>query len=688
MYLDDRSHKLLNKLLNDPSITSKKLEKKYNLTRRQLGYSFDKINDWLSAKNFPEIKRTRQGQFIIPPIILTKMTNETIKPIKETYIYSKTQRIYMILLMLLSREEELSLNHFALELDVSRNTILNDLKQAREISSEYSLSIRYSRIKGYVVDGKEFHVRRLLNTVIEKVIQMPNGEEQLKQLALIKNKKLTELSARIERVESKLSLRFTDEKLLIMPYMLLLVLRRVKQGKKINSFNIHYKELSGAKEYQATEEILFDFVDIPKEERLFITLYLLTTNVTWAEICTDERIPDLEQVLDDMLHLFEKRACIKLRDREELLEKLLLHVTPAYYRIKYHLTEEDKAKKLISRDYKELHHIVRQCTQPLANLIGRKIPEVEIAYFTMLIGGWMRRQGESIEEKIKAIVVCPQGVSVSRLMLSELRELFPEFVFLDALSVREFHHYKLEFDIVFSPIFVETDKMLFLASTFLEQEEKRQLRRQVMMELNRYVPQEIDVQEMLEIIKKHAVINNENQLGVELQEYIYPHSLNRKEQQTASTAATLSELITLDNIILRQSVRSWEEAIQITAEPLVNSGHIEPEYVNAVIKHCENDPYIVIGEHMAIPHAAPDAGVNQVSMSLLRIKEGVQFTENHLIHIVVIIAAEDKQKHLKALLQLMDIAQSEEGSTAIINSKTKEEVHALLRDYSSEELSK
>src|SRR5699024_3879728 len=141
-----------------------------------------------------------------------------------------------------------------------------------------------------------------------------------------------------------------------------------------------------------------------------------------------------------------------------------------------------EGESLISQEYNELHHLVSQSTAPLAKLIGNEIPESEIAYLTMLIGGWLRRQGDSIEEKVKAIVVCPKGISVSRLMLTELRELFKEFVFLDSLSIREFEHYKLEYDIVFSPVFVETEKRLFLASAFLGEEEKRRLRRQVMLE--------------------------------------------------------------------------------------------------------------------------------------------------------------------------------------------------------------
>src|SRR5699024_11197244 len=124
-----------------------------------------------------------------------------------------------------------------------------------------------------------------------------------------------------------------------------------------------------------------------------------------------------------------------------LLDKLLQHLKPAYYRIKYQLSETISLQGSLSNEFKELHHLVKRSIAPLANLIGSSIPDSEVTYITMLIGGWMKRQGESIEKKTKAIVVCPQGVSVSRLMFNELNELFPEFVFLDSLSVREFLNY-------------------------------------------------------------------------------------------------------------------------------------------------------------------------------------------------------------------------------------------------------
>lgn len=681
MQLDERSANLFDELLRNPSVTSKELEEKYELTRRQLGYSVKKINDFLLSKNLPEIERGRQGNFIIEQTVITHLIDEHEVQIPETNIYSERQRFFMILLMITGSEEELSLNHFAIELDVSRNTILNDLKHARVIATEFNLKIKYSRIRGYVIEGEEFEIRKLLFNVIDNMLQITGGDERIKYFVSINDLELEKVKLRLEKVESELNLKFTDEKLSTMPYDLLLVLRRIDMGKAVKSFNIEYKEISHTKEYQAAEALLHD-ADIPEQERLFITLHLLSANVYWAEMLTEENIPHLEQALDEMLSLFERTACISLQERAELLNKLLLHVTPAYYRIKYHLTEADNIESFIKEDYKELFHLIKQSTAPLERLIGSNIPENEIAYLTILIGGWMRRQGESLDEKVKAIVVCPKGISVSRLMYSELKELFPELVFLDSLSVREFYEYTLDFDVIFSPVFLETEKKLFLASSYLKREEKTRLRRQVMMEVQGYVPHEMNIEEMLEIIKKHADVENESQLSKDLYRYINPEDVKSNGQHREKLSLNLSELITLDDITIMKSVDSFEKAIRHSARPIVESAHIEPRYVEAMIAENNSDEsYIIIGEGVVIPHAAPENGVNDVSMGLLKIDDGIEFS-GEIIHLVVVIAAVDKQQHLKALLQLKDLAQSKSARNSVFNANSEEEIHELLQKYS------
>ncbi|WP_373895452.1 transcription antiterminator [Virgibacillus sp. CBA3643] len=684
MSLSDRSTKILDELVSNPSITSTTLENRYNLTRRQLGYSVNKINDWLMTKNLPLIERTRQGHFVIDQSVFTKYSGEQGKAPIDIAVLSEEQRVQIIIMTLLSSEEELSLNHFTVELEVSKNTILSDLKKAQGYLNDYDLIIRYSRKWGYLLEGKEFQIRRLLIKVTYQLLQMQRGENRIEELASIQTDEIDEFNRRIVNVENKLNLKFTDEKMETMPYILILILRRIKKGYEVNAFSIQYEELSSTKEYQATEEIFHEAEQISMEERLFITLHLLTTNVYWSEFLTEdeEAIPNLVPAIDNMLRLFEKSACIYLQEREQLMDKLIQHIKPAYYRIKYRLTETIDFQSSLSREFKELHHLVKRSTGPLEDLIGKDIPESETAYITMLIGGWMTRQGDSIEKKIKAIVVCPQGVSVSRLMFNELNELFPEFVFLDSLSVRDFLNYSLDYDIVFSPTHLETDKRLFISKAFLGREEKYRLRKQVMLELHGYIPNDINVDHLIDIIKNHTVIENEKILIQDLQDYLNRDEDSSIKQSRENEDIDLDDLITPEHITIRYSVNSWEEAIRLSAEPLIKNGEIEPEYVEAMIHHTGEDPYIVIGPNIAIPHAAPEEGVNKVGMSLLKLDEAVNFTKDHSINLVIVIAAVDKQQHIHALMQLMKLAGSERDRNRVINAGSVEEIYKIIKLYS------
>ncbi|UJL47394.1 BglG family transcription antiterminator [Virgibacillus sp. NKC19-16] len=683
MSLSDRSTKILDELTSNPSITSTALENKYNLTRRQLGYSINKINDWLMTNNLPVIERTRQGHFIIDQSVFTKFSGEPDNTPRETAVLSEGQRVQVIIMMLISSDEELSLNHFTIELEVSKNTILSDLKQAQTYLDEYDLIIRYSRKSGYLLEGKEFQIRKLLIKVTYQLLQMQNGENRLKEIAAIKTEEIDEFNRRIVNVENKLNLKFTDEKMVTMPYILILILRRIENGSGINAFSIQYEELSSTKEYQATEEIFRKAEQIPMEERLFITLHLLTTNVYWSEfLAEDEAVPNLVPAVDNMLRLFEKSACIYLQEREQLMDKLIQHIKPAYYRIKYQLTETIDIQSSLSKEFKELHHLVKRSTGPLEDLIGKDVPENETTYITMLIGGWMTRQGDSIEKKTKAIVVCPQGVSVSRLMFNELKELFPEFVFLDSLSVRDFLNYGLDYDIVFSPTYLETDKNLFISKAFLGREEKYRLRKQVMLELHGYMPNDINVDHLIDIIKNHTVIENEKALNEDLYRYISRDEESSIRQSRENKDIDLDELITPEYITVRDSVNSWEEAIRVSAESLIENGKIDPKYVEAMIHHTGEDPYIVIGPNIAIPHAAPEEGVREVGMSLLKLDEGVHFTSDYSINLVIVIAAVDKQQHIHALMQLMKLAGSERDRKRVINASSAEEIYEIIKLYS------
>ena len=148
----------------------------------------------------------------------------------------------------------------------------------------------------------------------------------------------------------------------------------------------------------------------------------------------------------------------------------------------------------------------------------------------------------------------------------------------------------------------------------------------------------------------------------------------------------LHELITADKIQIADSVANWEESIALVAKPLVEQNIIEPTYIDAIIENVKNlGPYIVIGPEIAIPHARPEAGVNQVGMSLLKLQNPVQFSEDGSkpVTLLICIAAIDNSTHLKALSQLTRILSDKEAFAALKSMNNIEDIVALFTQYAN-----
>ncbi|GBD65734.1 hypothetical protein TEHN7128_1301 [Tetragenococcus halophilus subsp. halophilus] len=65
MELDARTNQLFIEILNNPDETSTSLKKRHDLTRSQLSYSLQKVNEYLDELNLDPVTRTTNGHFII-----------------------------------------------------------------------------------------------------------------------------------------------------------------------------------------------------------------------------------------------------------------------------------------------------------------------------------------------------------------------------------------------------------------------------------------------------------------------------------------------------------------------------------------------------------------------------------------------------------------------------------------------
>lgn len=142
----------------------------------------------------------------------------------------------------------------------------------------------------------------------------------------------------------------------------------------------------------------------------------------------------------------------------------------------------------------------------------------------------------------------------------------------------------------------------------------------------------------------------------------------------------METLIRKENIVMIDSASTWQQAIQMSAQPLIDHGFIEPRYVDAIFDNVNKfGPYFVLAPEIAMPHASPADGVHEKQISLLVLRQPIRFSENGFdVRLVFTLAATDSESHLDGLRHLAEIFAEEERTQALVEAKTVDEVMSLL----------
>ncbi|KXU14114.1 Ascorbate-specific PTS system, EIIA component [Streptococcus oralis] len=145
----------------------------------------------------------------------------------------------------------------------------------------------------------------------------------------------------------------------------------------------------------------------------------------------------------------------------------------------------------------------------------------------------------------------------------------------------------------------------------------------------------------------------------------------------------LKQALTENNSIrLGLSASSWQEAVKLAIDPLVESGAVLPEYYDAIIESTEEyGPYYILMPGMAMPHARPEAGVKRDAFSLITLTEPVTFSDGKEVTVLLALAATSSQIHTSvAIPQIIALFELEDSIARLEACKSEEEVLALIEE--------
>lgn len=106
---------------------------------------------------------------------------------------------------------------------------------------------------------------------------------------------------------------------------------------------------------------------------------------------------------------------------------------------------------------------------------------------------------------------------------------------------------------------------------------------------------------------------------------------------------------------VKPSATDWQDAITLSAAPLLADGSITEEYITAMIENViENGSYICVADHIALPHARSERGAKKTAVAITKLATPVMFPDEKSVSILICLAAADKNEHSDALALLSE----------------------------------
>jgi transcriptional antiterminator/mannitol/fructose-specific phosphotransferase system IIA component (Ntr-type) len=690
--MDKEIVSILQILLNSTLVTTKGLQEETNSSKRQVTYRLDKINDLFKTKRIPLLSLGANKDIIVP-----KETKDVIKEIleknysKNTYYFSKNERLLYIYLMLFINMEDVSINHFIDSLKVSRSTVNLDFKDLIPDLEKKGIEIKNNRTNGYYLVGSEMEIRRVL---IKNIIETLSNEESSRVFDIfIEEYKLDSFEKVISKLVKKHELTFVENRLVEFIYIFIFLKARMLSKKVITSENIDIPNIAvmnSMKEYKFAEELL-ELYDskykIKSHDVMYISAWILGISVGNDEDDTKDRSV-ISEIVHKMMIKFEYLSGVYYINKEKIFKQLYSHFRPAYYRLLFKLPVYNPLCEKVKEEYRLVYRIVSNAMKEFCGLFGEEIQEEELAYLTMHFAAIFSNKKEfDILRKRTALIVCSNGVGSSAILHAELTSLFPELHFLPPLESSKLENFVGSVDIVFTTNYkaegLEIDAPVIKVSPVMTQKEKYKITREVYIQLGDIFLRQPKIDEVMDIIKKYAKVTSESMLSSELLSYFTQiENFTSKGEE----GLMLSDITNETLVKLNVPAKDWEDAIRQSASVLVENNKVTEAYVDAMVNTAkESGPYIVITKHVALPHARPEAGSKEISIGIATLETPVEFgnDDNDPVKYVFCLSAIDNNSHLRAMSELVELFEMDEFFKTLDNAKDPKEIIDFIKSHES-----
>lgn len=593
-------------------ITIENIAKIFDVSERTIRNDLDSIGSFLQQNNIELERKPRLG------VKINLKRNQNINNILKgctNKLYTADDRVIMIAIILLIRDST-TIEKLSQYIQVSKNTLVNDLKVSEEILK--NLDIEVSKKSYYGITTKKNSYEKLANAFSALFNKLEEGYKYEIYKVLYENSNLNKDIIRniIEVVEENKCIQYTEEAHEELERILLLTI-----CKSIDSSN----EQKYCKNISLTEESIFLKKTIEKfsevnvcYEKIFYLLKLFRGSKRAKYIIENEDEVDniVKEIVEELCEILN----IKVEDDNDFLIQMAMHLNVAIYRLKNNLIINNPMLEEIKYKMSFIYDITEQVLNNKKEVIGIEFPEAEIAYMAMYF--------ETLFEKYvkgnlnsKVLIVCNGGLATSSLLKSRINLMIPEITIEGICRLKDVSDYLKNSDID------------FIVTT-------------VQLQLNEY-----------RVIKVNPLLEIEDLERIKAEIYNKWYEKNCKylvEKVKTENVTDIARIIPEKCAQFNLAIEDWREAISVAAKPLLKAEKIKQAYISDMIRVVETlGNYMIFIPEIAFVHAPPE-NVIENAVSLLILKEPLEFGVKNKVFVKAIVVLANKEEN-KGLVSLVNI---------------------------------
>ena len=149
----------------------------------------------------------------------------------------------------------------------------------------------------------------------------------------------------------------------------------------------------------------------------------------------------------------------------------------------------------------------------------------------------------------------------------------------------------------------------------------------------------------------------------------------------------LKDIVEANHYSFVDSFDSWQDSIYGAAQPMVDDGTLDNQYLDKIIENVNTyGPYFIIMPDVAMPHSTlGGTGVYKTAIGFCKVKEPVVFDPNDETknaRLFFTLAAVDNEQHLQNMVQLSGMLVKEGIVEDLLAAETKEDLLDIDKKYS------